>query len=65
MKDNEADEFTLEMTWFVPPSVLFGNEKNSILANMGLKSQTQRMTNLSLNNQTKIRLEDIAINRLE
>lgn len=65
MTTDSLDRFSFHMTWFVPPSVLFGNEKNSIIANMGLKSQTQRATSLSIDNQSKLKLEDIAIARLE
>lgn len=62
---SERQMFDFEMTWFVPPAVLFGNEKNSILANMGLKTRPQVNPSLSIDNETRLRLEDIAIKRLE
>ncbi|TRY30839.1 hypothetical protein [Aliiglaciecola sp. M165] len=61
----EKQKFDFVMTWFVPPAVLFGNEKNSILANMGLKTRPQTNPSLSIDNETRLRLEEIAIKRLE
>lgn len=59
------DSFDFHMTWFVPPAVLFGNEQNSIIANMGLVSRPKQNPRLTINNETRLRLEEIAISRLE
>ena len=53
------------MTWFVPPSVLFGNETESIIANMGLKTRQTSRPVLNIDNETRLKLEDISITRLE
>lgn len=53
------------MTWYVPPTVLFGNETESIIANMGLKTRQSARPVLNISNETRLKLEDISITRLE
>lgn len=53
------------MTWYVPPSVLFGNETESIIANMGLKTRRSSRPVLNIDNETRLELEEISISRLE
>ncbi|MBU2877843.1 MULTISPECIES: hypothetical protein [Alteromonadaceae] len=57
--------FEFVMTWFLPPAELFGSQQNSVFANMGLRSRNSQVPRLSLDNETRLRLEDIAIQRLE
>ena len=59
------DGFDFLMTWFVPPEVLFGNQQNTVIANMGLVSRPQPNPRLEISNETRLRLEDIAVKRLE
>jgi hypothetical protein len=64
-QNEPKDGFDFSMTWYVPPSVLFGNEKNSIIANMGLMTLPQQNPTLSISNETRLRLEEIAVKRLD
>ena len=57
--------FDYTMTWYVPPAQLFGSERGTIIANMGLPSERFRSPRLSLDNETKIKLEDVAVKSLE
>ncbi len=57
--------FNFDLTWFVPPSVLFGNEKQSIIANMGLKTSPRSEPRLNISNETRLKLEELSIKRLE
>lgn len=61
----KSNTFFFSMTWYVPPAVLFGNETESIIANMGLKTRPQIRPALNIDNETRLRLEDISISRLE
>jgi len=61
----KSNTFYFSMTWYVPPSVLFGNETNSIIANMGLKTRPETRPVLNIDNETRLKLEDISITRLE
>lgn len=62
---NNSNNFFFTMTWYVPPSVLFGNETQSIIANMGLKTRPASRPKLNIDNETRLKLEDISIKRLE
>lgn len=64
-QQDNLDRFEFNLTWFVPPSVLFGSEKQSLLANMGLRSTSSARPSLDIDNETRLRLEEIAIKRLE
>lgn len=61
----KANTFYFSMTWYVPPSVLFGNETESIIANMGLKTRRSSRPVLNIDNETRLELEEISISRLE
>lgn len=61
----QSNGFAFSMTWFLPPEELFGSQKNSIFANMGLKSTKHQIPRFSIDNETRLKLEDIAIKRLE
>ncbi|GAA0856993.1 hypothetical protein [Aliiglaciecola litoralis] len=63
--DAAKDGFDFHMTWFVPPEVLFGNQQNTIIANIGLVSRPQQKPRLEISNETRLRLEEIAVKRLE
>ncbi|WJG10476.1 hypothetical protein [Aliiglaciecola sp. LCG003] len=64
-KTSTPQQFKILMTWFVPPSVLFGSERNSIVENMGLSTRPHVNRSLSIDNERRLKLEDIAIKRLE
>lgn len=62
--DNQRG-FSFEMAWFVPPAQLFGTEKRSIIANMGLSTAPNGSPRINLDNETRLRLEDVAITKLK
>ena len=63
--ENGQQNFDYTMTWFVPPRVLFGNERRSIIANMGLQSTAGMRAEIDLDKETRLQLEDLAVRKLE
>lgn len=62
---NDGTAFRYTLTWYVPPDQLFGNERNSFIASLGLHNSPVRRPFLSLNNEDKLRLEDYAVQLLK
>lgn len=58
-------KFDYTMTWYLPPAQMFGSERKTIIANLGLSSKRTGASWIVLDNETKLKLEDVAIKGLE
>ncbi|MFA3790716.1 hypothetical protein AB6T38_06335 [Aliiglaciecola sp. SL4] len=61
--DSTGFEFVL--IWYLPPSELVRRQQNRLIANTGVTSKTTQVSRFSINNETRLKLEEIAIQRLE
>ncbi|MEP4889864.1 MAG: hypothetical protein ABJV04_07550 [Aliiglaciecola sp.] len=61
--DSAGFEFVL--IWYLPPSELVRRQQNSLIAKTGVASKSAQVSRFSINNETRLKLEDIAIQRLE
>ncbi|MDO6709204.1 hypothetical protein Q4567_00580 [Aliiglaciecola sp. 2_MG-2023] len=57
--------FEFVLVWYLPPAELVRGKQNNLYMNTRLRSTSAEASRFSLDNETRLRLEDIAIQRLE